>query len=98
MPKFYLRKKAAQDILSAAEWYDDEYGGLGDEFADEVDRVFGYISQFPKMFPKSDFGMHKAPLRRFPYTVYYYFKNERISIITCLHDSRNKENIIEERN
>ena len=37
---------AVADIISAAEWYDDQQPGLGDEFVAEVDAVIAFIRGF----------------------------------------------------
>lgn len=38
--KVVARPQAANDILEAANWYDAQRAGLGDEFIEEVINVF----------------------------------------------------------
>lgn len=84
-----LRPEAAQDLLSARDWYDGQKVGLGDEFAAQVSVVFDRVSAIPESFALRWQDVWSCRLRRFPYTVYYRALRDRVEILAVLHGSRN---------
>jgi hypothetical protein len=45
-----LRPEAELDLAEAAEWYEEQRPGLGQEFLDEVLATFSTIAERPSMF------------------------------------------------
>jgi plasmid stabilization system protein ParE len=83
-----LRPEAAQDLLSARDWYDRQKAGLGDEFAAQVSDVFDQVAAMPRLFAVIWEDVRVCRLRRFPYVVYYRAFADRVEVLAVLHGSR----------
>jgi hypothetical protein len=46
-----VRPEAGDDVMEAAAWYDQRRRGLGDEFVEEVLRVYDSLKYSPKIRP-----------------------------------------------
>jgi plasmid stabilization system protein ParE len=79
---------AQAEFVAAAVWYEDRRTGLGEEFVGEVERVLAAIRSQPDRYPIVLSGVREAPVRRFPYAVYYRDSSTRIEIIAVFHCSR----------
>ena len=83
-----LRPEAANDLLSAREWYELQRPGLGDEFANSADELLSRITTWPESHAVVFQGVRLARMRRFPYVAYYRILAESIELIAVLHGSR----------
>jgi len=65
--------EAREELLAAAEWYDDQRDGLGDEFLSAVDAALIQVATSPTAFPRDPFDdrARRALLSRFPYAVVF---------------------------
>lgn len=88
---------AIRDISEAAEWYDNERRGLGDEFISIVEHTMSFIGEYPLSFPKTIHRYRKAQLRRFPFSLFYYILSDQIILVGCLHHSRDVDHLIKDR-
>ena len=79
---------AAAEVRSALAHYERERPGLGQELRAELEAAVTRIQQDPKTFPNSDRDTRAAPVRRFPYTVFYVEFEDRIWIAAVAHHSR----------
>lgn len=80
--------EAAQDLATAAGWYDNERPGLGREFLHEVDALLRRMGDLPLSFPlyPGHSTVHQAPLpRRFPYRLLFEVTEERLYVVACSH-------------
>jgi plasmid stabilization system protein ParE len=84
---------AETDIQSAADWYDQQREGLGDEFLEAVEEAFQIIQQLPR----GGLAAQAAPpgrevrrygLKRFPYSVFYEVSDEDIIVLAVTHQRR----------
>lgn len=89
------RPQAKNDVLEAADWYDRQQPGLGDEFIEEVVTVFDALVVNPLQYCR------RHPIKnvrwrypkRFPYRVIYeVIEEERLVVIAAVthaarHDS-----------
>ena len=86
------RPQAENDILEAAEWYDNQRLGLGDEFVAELFDVFDALEVNPllhcRRHPNKNIRWRYP--RRFPYRVIYEVnEEERLVIIAAvIHAAR----------
>lgn len=83
-----FRLEAAADVESARAWYDEQRGGLGDEFLEALEHTIELIISFPNAFPEIAAGHRRALLLRFPYSLYYRVELDVIDVLACLHSSR----------
>lgn len=86
-----FRAEAAEDVIAARRWYNEQRQGLGDEFARVLDQVVGLIVELPEAFPEIAAGHRRALLDRFPYALYYSVQGDTLEIIACLHTRRSPD-------
>jgi len=67
------RPQAEGDVLDAADWYDSQRAGLGDEFIEEILAVFDAIAVNPLLHCRrhSTKNIRWRYPNRFPYRVIY---------------------------
>jgi plasmid stabilization system protein ParE len=85
-----VSREARGDIAVAAAGFRDISPRLSDRFAEELDRVYTGISQFPEMYPLVYKNFRRALLRRFPYSVFYVASGSFILIMGVVHQSRDE--------
>lgn len=79
------------DAQSAADWYDGERRGLGDEFLDELNLAVGRLIESPESFALVDRSIRVCQLRRFPYGIYFRATPSKIVIAGVLHLHRDDD-------
>ena len=83
-----VRPEAERDVEQAYEWYEERRPGLGREFLDELDVVYERIARFPLLYAEVYRGLRRAPVRRFPLGVFYFFNEKEILVVAVAHASR----------
>lgn len=89
MPKFIIRQKAKKQILEAYYWHENQIETLGVQFYFALEACFSLIQRHPLAFPKIYRETHRALLRRFPYSLFYLIKENKIIVLGCLHNHEN---------
>ena len=86
------RPQAEDDVIEAAEWYDTQRAGLGDEFVEEILALFDALEVNPllhcRRHPTKNIRWRYP--KRFPYRVIYEVIQEKqlVIIATVLHAAR----------
>jgi hypothetical protein len=85
---------AQQEIVEAAEWFDNRKSGLGGEFWSAIDAVFERIKMNPTQFALSEFATDDIELRfalvdRFRYVIHFMITGDDVQVISVAHGSRN---------
>ncbi|MFM8470012.1 MAG: type II toxin-antitoxin system RelE/ParE family toxin [Limisphaerales bacterium] len=89
---------AELDLLRAAEWYDDQRPGLGEEFVAEVDAVVRSLARHPLRHRVVFADVRRVRLKRFrPYAVFYYLHQGEVIIFAIFHASRQPERLARRR-
>jgi plasmid stabilization system protein ParE len=88
-----LTPEAAAEMHEAADWYDGQRDGLGDELMDEVNATIREIAADPTRFPRYEGRQLKPTVRRalvnrFPYVVSFEVVNDIIWILAVFHGHR----------
>ena len=83
-----LRRKAQAEFDSAIDWYERRQPGLGTEFARRVQAVFDGVATTPEIHAKVYREIRKAPVRQFPYSVYYRPRVDRVVVLAAFHNKR----------
>lgn len=92
--KLRLHHDAALELDAAADWYDDQRPGLGNELVIEANRVLVAIRERPSTWPRSGeledeaSEIRRARMTRFPYAVAYRIDAEEIVVLAFAHDKR----------
>ena len=74
--------------MAIEDWYDGQRLGLGREFREAVDAGIGRISDNPFAYQERYRGARRAPLRRFPYALWYRVAGNFVVVLACVHGSR----------
>jgi toxin ParE1/3/4 len=86
--RLLLRHQAKGDLLEALAWYERQRPGLGADLRDEIDVALASIRDHPELYGRVDERVRRAPLRRFPYGVFYVVQGDTVRVIAVLHHAR----------
>ena len=86
--RLVLAPLAEDDLRVATSWYDTQQPGLGDTFLRSVDATFARIQRLPMVYPADEMGIHSALLHRFPFSVRFRVRHDRIEVIAVWHGRR----------
>lgn len=88
--EYRIEKDAEKEMLESYDWYEtqDPNIGLGERFLKSIfERIYKIIEK-PESF-SYDFGnVRKAPIKKFPFNVFYIFESTVVYIIAIWHKSR----------
>ncbi len=84
-----FRAAAEAEYIDAIAYYEAQQPGLGVAFEEEVQAVLDTISSQPDRYPVAHRDTREAPIKRFPYCVYYRVRPDRLVVIGVFHQSRN---------
>jgi plasmid stabilization system protein ParE len=91
--KVLLAPTAQCELDEAMRWYDSREPGLGIDLACEVDRCLERISQNPTLYALVRKNYRRAPVNRFPYSVFYEHAGEAVVIYAVFHASQDPEKL-----
>jgi toxin ParE1/3/4 len=80
-----LRPEATQDLQDARDWYEQQRAGLGATFAARTAAGLDGIGQFPELYGLVWQDVRAAPIRRYPYVIYYRVLADRVEVFAILH-------------
>jgi plasmid stabilization system protein ParE len=83
-----FRAAAQADIQAAVDWYEDRQAGLARRFLAEVDRCLELAAEHPLRFAIKHRDIRCAPVRRFPYLIYFVAEQKRIVVLAVFHVRR----------
>jgi toxin ParE1/3/4 len=86
--RFIITPMAEQDVRQAKDWYHDQREGLEFDFVKEIDLIAKIVKDFPLLFPKVFKEIRRANLKIFPFSIFYFIKNDCIYVLAILHNSR----------
>ncbi|KYF74777.1 hypothetical protein BE17_20015 [Sorangium cellulosum] len=82
--------EADTELTAAAEWYEQEREGLGDDLLAEADRVLNAIAAGPTTWPLVPGSkiVRRFLFTRFPYVAYFVIRDEHVLVLAFGHTSR----------
>lgn len=83
-----LRLEARTEFHEGFDWYERKRSGLGADFAMRVEETFDRIASNPERCAKVLHEVRRAPVRRFPYSVFYQVETEQLVVIAVFHSKR----------
>jgi toxin ParE1/3/4 len=83
----YFTPSAEQEVLEAADWYEERGPELRTGFLDQLDVAVSVISSVPCAYPVIYREVRRALLRRFPYALFYLTGTERVVVLAVLHQA-----------
>jgi toxin ParE1/3/4 len=89
--RYHARARADYD--QAASWYESRVTGLGDDFADAVERAEAMVAERPEAWPKWPTGAAGLDVRRcllhgFPYGLVYMIHDDEVIVLAVAHQRR----------
>lgn len=80
---------ARDEVIKAAEYFDDQDEGLGNRFLEEIDKVMEEIAALPLAWPITKHGTRKRILLSpFPYTIHYKIVRDELVVVAVAHQGR----------
>lgn len=83
-----FRKAARLEFDEAVTWYEGQRDGLGSEFVLEIDRAVQHACEAPKQFPTALRDVRQIRVTRFPYSIFFRLKNDRLVVLAVFHARR----------
>lgn len=80
-----FHSEARIEFFEAAEYYEEQVFGLGDDFIDEVEKVLDVIKQQPKSGTKVTDTERRFLISRFPYGIIYSVDDDLITIFAVMN-------------
>lgn len=93
MTRLVVRRQAEHDIVDAHDWYAEVAPEQALHFLDEIDGVFQQVTERPRLFRVAHDQVRLAPLRRFPYIVWYVYSDDEDTarVLAVTHDRQNPD-------
>jgi plasmid stabilization system protein ParE len=80
-----------QDLTESYGWYEEQRPGLGEEFLARVDDCLDGILDQPEMYSEFHETFRRGLLRRFPYALFYEYREKVVTVYGLFHHSRDPE-------
>lgn len=86
--KLEFHPQAEMELIEEAAYYELQVTGLGERFADEVQRATEVLLEHPTIGALADSHIRKFVLNRFPFTLYYSVAADILRIEVVAHQRR----------
>lgn len=88
--KVVILDEADAELTAAADWYEQERMGLGDDLLAEAARVVEAIAASPATWPVVPGSkiVRRFLFTRFPYVAYFVVRDEHVLVLAFGHTSR----------
>lgn len=91
--RFIINPFAELDLHSSIEFYEFQKRGLGEDFLYDVETTLKRIESNPHQFYQVKRNVRKALLDKFPFGVFFYLKDDLITVFAIFHFSRNPKKL-----
>ncbi len=82
---------AQSEFEETVDYYEEQRGGLGFEFSDEVERALERVTHYPEAWSPLSLRARRCIVNRFPYSVIYEARGELVIIVAVQHHHRKPE-------
>jgi len=86
-----LRKDAEKDLQTTFSYYQSCRQGLGNEFLLCVEMALEEICRSPFRYRHVYRDIHRVTIHRFPYAIYFIYRDEKIIVLAVMHVRRDPE-------
>lgn len=86
--KSLFLEPARDELKEAVTYYEDQRNGLGQEFADEIERTIERIMIAPTTYEQCSEDIYSCRAKRFPYSVLYTVRDGNVLIVAVMHMHR----------
>jgi hypothetical protein len=87
--KIHFLTIAQKELDDAVAWYNEQSGGLGNEFLDELDRAIRRVITYPQSCTEIEAGLRRCIMAHFPYALIYGLEKDIIIVVAVAHLHRN---------
>lgn len=87
--KLLIRPLAANEIIDASDWYNEQKEGLGNEFIVELDAFFNTLLLNPSVYSYFEKPVRQGKIDRFPYIIIYEVFDDLIVVYSVFMAKRN---------
>lgn len=84
----FFGKAARLEYDEAAGWYESQRTGLGREFVAEIEWALQRACEMPQRFPKVLLDTRCVRVRRFPYSIFFRIRSDRLIVLSVFHARR----------
>jgi plasmid stabilization system protein ParE len=84
-----FRRAAKREFDDAADRYEEQRPGLGEEFIVEIDQAVTRAASAPERYPIVFGDVRRAVTRRFPFSVYFRVRQDSMVVLSVFHGRRN---------
>jgi plasmid stabilization system protein ParE len=84
----FFRAAARLEYDEAAGWYEQQRSGLGIEFVAEIEHALQQACEAPYRFPRMLADVRCVRVRRFPYSIFFRPRADRIVVLCVFHARR----------
>ena len=88
MTTVIFRPEARVDAIEAFHWYEERSRGLGIEFRNAPDATVDRAAARPHVYAAHERDLRHAPIRRFPYAVYFRLEQDIVVVVGVIHTRR----------
>jgi plasmid stabilization system protein ParE len=78
-------------MTEAALFYEMAHANLGDDFLDDIRFAIDAVRERPKLGVEVGYGFRRVLVRRFPFSVIYFFEPGQIVVVAVAHQSRSPD-------
>ena len=86
--RFIVKQIALNELKEIRYWYESQRSGLEYDFSICINNSTKLIKQMPYAYPLIYKNIRRAPVKRFPYKIYYIAEDFSISVLSIFHNSR----------
>ena len=79
---------AQEELIDAADYYNNQCAGLGFEFAAEIRKTIARILRFPSAWTRLSARTRRCLVNRFPYAVIFQYTDTQVFIVAIMHLKR----------
>ena len=84
-----FRRAAKHEFDDAADRYDEQRPGFGEEFIVEIDQAVASAAVAPERYPIVFGDVRRTVTRRFPFSVYFRVRRVSMVVLSVFHGRRN---------
>ena len=88
---FQILQSAEEEIAEGMDYYNEQYSGLGYEFAVEIKEGMNRIKLFPEAWPQFIGKIRISHINRFPYGILYEVRQKSIIVFAVMHLKQSPE-------
>lgn len=86
-----IKPLAENDIIETYGWYNQEQGGLGDIFLDQLERSLEFIKKNPAQYQIRYKEVRMAKVNRFPVCLHFTIEEDTVFVHAALSTNRDPQ-------